>query len=116
MVRSNPQINLAFHVVSYSFFERLERNDRLTYRRRTIGEATAVLIALDGLFSPVAVDVMDVSSGGVGILVPQGVSLVVGSQVALRLPVRPSGHKLYRMEVRWLKVGDLLVLAGLAFL
>ena len=46
-------------------------NDRSTSRRMTAGEATAVLIALDGLFSPVAVDVIDVSSGGVGILMPQ---------------------------------------------
>lgn len=102
--------------MSDSIPERRGRNDRLTPRRRTNGEATAVLIALDGLSSPVVVDVMDVSSGGVGILVPQGVSLDVGNQVALRLPVRPSGHKLYRMELRWLKLGDLFVSAGLAFL
>jgi len=91
-------------------------NSRTTLRSRTTGEATAVLIALDGLFSPVAVDVMDVSSGGVGILMPQSVPLVVGRQVALRLPVKPSGYKLYRMEVRWLKPGDLFDSAGLTFL
>ena len=51
-------------------------------------------MALDGLFSPVLVDVMDVSSGGAGILVPQDVPLVVGNEVALRVPVKPSGHKL----------------------
>ena len=91
-------------------------NVRSSPRRRTAGAATAVLISLDGLFSPVAVDVMDVSAGGVGILIPQGVPLVVGNQVALQLPLKPSGHKLYRMEVRWLNLGDLFVSVGLAFL
>lgn len=62
-------------------------NDRSTPRRRTAGEATALLIALDGLFSPVVVDVMDVSAGGVGILLPQHLTLAVGAQVALQLPV-----------------------------
>jgi len=91
-------------------------NGRLTPRRRTAGEATAVLMALDGLYSPVLVDVMDVSRGGIGILIPQSVPLVVGNQVALQLPLKPSGHKLYRMEVRWLNPGDLFVSVGLAFL
>jgi len=95
--------------------ERGSVNNRSTARRRTAGEVTALLIVLDGLF-PVAVDVIDVSNGGLGILLPQDVPLVVGSQVALRLPVQPSGCKLYRMEVRWLKPGDLFVSAGLAFL
>ena len=96
--------------------EELPVNDRSTPRRRTAGEATALLIALDGLFSPVVVDVMDVSSGGVGILLPQHLTLAVGTQVALQLPVKPSGHRLYRMEVRWLKSGELFASAGLAFL
>lgn len=90
-------------------------DQRAAPRRRAAGEATALLIALDGLSSPVAVDVMDVSSGGVGIIAPQGVPLVVGGRVALQLPVKPSGHKLYRMEVPWLRPGDLFVSAGLAF-
>jgi len=91
-------------------------NGKSTPRRRTAGEATALLMAMDGLFSPVTVDVMDVSVGGVGILIPQGVPLAVGVQVALRLPVKPLGYKLYHMEVRWLKPGDLFVPTGLAFL
>lgn len=59
---------------------------------------------------------MDVSGGGVGILVPVDLPLVAGDQVTLRLPVQPHGHKLFRMEVRWLKVGDLFGTAGLMFL
>ena len=91
-------------------------NGRANHRRRTVGESPAVLMALDSLFSPVAVDVLDVSTGGVGVLVPQSVPLAVGRQVALRLPLKPSGHKLYRMEVRWMKPGDFFVSVGLAFL
>ena len=59
---------------------------------------------------------MDISSGCVGILMPQNVPLAVGHQIALRLPLKPSGHRLYRMEDRWLNPGDLFVSAGLAFL
>ena len=91
-------------------------NDRLIPSRITAAEATAVLEPLHSPFAPVAVDVMDVSGGGVGIFVAETVPLAVGDQVALRLPVKPAGHKLCRMEVRWLKLGDLFVSAGLAFL
>ena len=59
---------------------------------------------------------MDVFSGGIGILVPFDLPLAVGVQVALRISVTPRGHKLFRMEVRWLKVGELFITAGLAFL
>ena len=53
-------------------------NVRLTPRRRAAGEACAVVIALDGHFSPFAVDVMDVSTGVAGILIHHGVHLAVG--------------------------------------
>lgn len=58
--------------------ERAGRNARLTPRLMTAGEATSILMALAGLYSPVAVDVIDVSTGGVGILMPQDVPLLVG--------------------------------------
>jgi hypothetical protein len=58
---------------------------------------------------------MDVAIGGLGILLHLDSPLAVGHQVALWLPVKPYGYRLFRMEVRWRKVGELFVTAGLAF-
>jgi len=63
-------------------------NGRSNLRSSTGGEAGAVLFALDGRFSPVAVDVMNDSSGGVRIFVPQNVPFDVVDEVALRVPVQ----------------------------
>lgn len=79
-------------------------------------DSCVILSSLSGQFSPVTVDVMDVSGGGLGILAPVDLPLAVGIPVTLRLPVKPRGYKLVRMEVRWLMAGDLCVTAGLAFL
>jgi len=84
-------------------------------RKRTVGEALATLISPNEHFPAVMVDVMDVSRGGVGVLVPAEVPLGVGEQVLLLLPVKPCGHREFRMEVRWLKDGELFVSAGMAF-
>lgn len=92
------------------------RGTRSSPRRRTVGVAPATLRALDGRFPPARVDVLDVSTGGVCILAPSDVPLAVGDQVALLLPVKPFGQKLFAVEVRWLKANDLFVSAGMVFI
>ena len=96
--------------------ERLDNKLRLTPRRRTAGNASATLFSLADHFHPVIVEVMDVSAGGVGVLLPKDLPLCVGDHVDIRLPLKPSGYKPFRMEVRWIQPGDLFDTAGLAFL